>query len=136
MSGVFVRIRVAEEHYALPVEQVAEVVERGELTPLPGAPTEVIGVHNLRGQVLPVIELAKPLGIQSEAASRIVVAEAGEHRAGLAVDAVLDVTELPPASERPESHHLEGAVLVEGILVGLLDVDSLFAPLVSIGARG
>jgi purine-binding chemotaxis protein CheW len=129
MSGVFVRVRVAEEHYALPVEQVVEVVERGHLTPLPGAPPEVIGIHNLRGQVLPVVDLAAPLGLEARDPARIVIAEAGEGRAGFAVDAVIDVAELPPASERRESPHLRGAVLVEGTLIGVLDVESVLAPL-------
>lgn len=129
MSGVFVRVRVVDEHYALPVEEVAEVVAYGQLTPVPGAPPEVMGVHNLRGQILPVVDLAGPLGLDATEPARVVVAESGERRAGLAVDAVVDVGELPPASERPESPHLSGAVLVDGTLVGVLDVGSILAPL-------
>jgi purine-binding chemotaxis protein CheW len=129
MSAIHVRVRVGQEHYALAVEQVLEVAEAARLTPVPGAPPEVLGVHNLRGQVIPVIALAALLGLGQEDPARIVVVELGDRRAGLAVDAVLDVVELPPASEPSQSPYLSGATLVDGTLVGLLDVDAVLAPL-------
>jgi purine-binding chemotaxis protein CheW len=127
MSNVCVRICVGHEHYALPVEHVLEVAEPGEIAPVPGAPRQVIGVRNLRGQIVPVVSLARLFGLPEEKAERIVVAEAGGRRAGLAVEAVLDVDELPDASEPTESHYLAGAALIEGTLVGLLDVDSVLS---------
>jgi chemotaxis signal transduction protein len=132
MSGVHVRVRIAGEHYALPVERVLEVAELGEVAALPGAPAEVLGVRNLRGQVLPVIALAAVLGLGEGDPSRVVVVESGELRAGLRVDEVLDVEELPPSSEAVESDFLRGACLVDGELVGALDVDAVLA---SIAAR-
>ena len=62
MSGLHVRVRVADEHYALPVADVLEVAELGEVTPVPGAGAAVLGVRNLRGQVLPVVDLATVFG--------------------------------------------------------------------------
>jgi chemotaxis signal transduction protein len=129
MSGIHVRVRVGAEHYALAVEQVLEVAEAGRLTPVPGAPSQILGVHNLRGQVIPVIALAGLLGLPQEQPARILVAELGERRAGLAVDAVLDVVELPPASEQSESPYLSGTALVDGTLVGILDVETVLTPL-------
>jgi chemotaxis signal transduction protein len=129
MSGIHVRVRVGAEHYALAVEQVLEVAEAGRLTPVPGAPPQILGVHNLRGQVIPVIALAGLLGLPQEQPARILVAELGERRAGLAVDEVLDVVELPAASEQSESPYLSGAALVDGTLVGILDVEAVLAPL-------
>lgn len=125
MSGVHVRVRVAGEHYALPVEQVLEVAELGEIATVPGSPAEILGVRNLRGQVLPVIALAAVLGLAGGDPTRVVVVESGELRAGLHVDEVLDVEELPPSSERAESDYLLGACLVDGVLVGALDVDAV-----------
>ncbi|HKB51971.1 MAG TPA: chemotaxis protein CheW [Solirubrobacterales bacterium] len=133
MSGVHVRVRVAGEHYALPVEQVLEVADLGEIAPVPGSPPEIAGVRNLRGQVIPVIGLATMLGLSGDEPSRVVVAESGELRAGLVVDEVLDVGELPPASEQVESNYLLGACLADGELVGVLDVEAVLA---SIGSRG
>lgn len=127
-GGVHVRVRVAGEHYALPVEQVLEVADLGEITSVPGSPPEIVGVRNLRGQVIPVIGLATMLGLSGDEPGRVVVAESGELRAGLVVDAVLDVGELPPASEQAESDYLLGAFLVDGELVGALDLDAVLAP--------
>ena len=125
MSGVHVRVRVAGEQYALPVERVLEVAELGEVAAVPGSPAEILGVRNLRGQVLPVIALAAVLGLAGGEPTRVVVVESGELRAGLRVDEVLDVEELPPSSERVESAYLLGACLVDGVLVGALDVDAV-----------
>jgi purine-binding chemotaxis protein CheW len=133
MSGVHVRVRVAGEHYALPVEQVLEVADLGEIAPVPGSPSEIAGVRNLRGQVIPVIGLATLLGLSGDEPSRVVVAESGELRAGLVVDEVLDVGEMPPVSEQVESGFLLGACLVDGELVGVLDLDAVLAP---VGTRG
>ncbi len=134
MSGIYVRVLVAQEHYALAVERVLEVVELGDLAPLPGSPAQVIGVRNLRGQVVAVIDMATLLGLPGQGPKRIVVAELGERRAGLAVDAVLDVGPLPDASEQAESPYLSGATLVDGTLVGLLDPDAVLAPVGPPGA--
>jgi purine-binding chemotaxis protein CheW len=128
MSGVQVRILVAGEHYALPVEQVLEVADLGEISPVPGAPPEILGVRNLRGQVLPVLALGAMLGLDAGEPSRVVVAESGELRAGLLVDDVLDVEELPPSTEQVESAYVIGACLVEGELIGALDVDAVLTP--------
>lgn len=129
MSGVHVRVRVAGEHYALPVEQVLEVADLGAIASVPGSPAAIIGVRNLRGQVIPVIDLATLLGLSGDQPGRIVVAQSGELRAGILVNEVLDVGELPPVSEQVESGYLLGACLVDGELVGALDVDAVLAPI-------
>jgi purine-binding chemotaxis protein CheW len=128
MSGVHVRVRVAAEHYALPVEQVLEVADLGAIAPVPGSPPEILGVRNLRGQVIPVIALATLLGLTGDRPSRVVVAESGDLRAGIVVDEVLDVAELPPASEQVDSEYLLAAFLIDGELVGALDVEAVLTP--------
>ncbi|CAN5468270.1 chemotaxis protein CheW [soil metagenome] len=126
MSATHVRVRVGEEHYALPIEEVTEVSELPVRTPVPEAPSTVLGVASLRGQVIPVADRAAILGVgRSEHPDRMVVAKVGGHRAGLAVDAVTDVGVLPTASEPAGGRHLAGAALVEGDLVGLLAVGSV-----------
>jgi purine-binding chemotaxis protein CheW len=127
VSGVHVRVRVAGEHYALPVDRVLEVAELGAIATVPGAPPEILGVRNLRGQVLPVVTLAVVLGLPGGDPTRVVVVESGELHAGLRVDEVLDVEELPPSSEQVESDLLQGACMVDGELVGVLDVDAVLS---------
>ena len=123
MSAVHVRMRVGGELYALPVENVIEVAELGDVAPVPGAPPAVLGVCNLRGEVLTVVDLAAIFGIRHEKApARLVVAEDGARRAGFAVDEVIDVGDLPDATEPTESAFLVGAALADGSLVGLIEI--------------
>jgi purine-binding chemotaxis protein CheW len=126
MSRVHVRVVAGGEHYALPVEAVLEIAELGQVTPVPGAPSGVLGVRNLRGQVIPVIDLASVLGLSGDADNeRIVVTEDGDLRAALAVTSTDDVGALGPATEEVESPYLSGAILVEDALVGIVDVPAL-----------
>ena len=127
MSRLHVRVQVADEHYALPVADVLEVAELGDVTPVPGAGPAVLGVRNLRGQVLPVVDLATIFEVAPGKAERIVIAERDGLRAGLAVDAVAGVEQLPEATEEVGSCHLVGAALADGALVGVIDVESVLA---------
>lgn len=126
--SVHVRFRVGDESFALPVAQVLEVAELGQLAPVPGAPPSVLGVRNLRGQVLPVIDLATVLGTSREsAAQKLVIAEEAGRRAGFAIDEVTDVAELAGPVQDAESPFLSGSTLVNGDLVGVVDVQGVFA---------
>jgi purine-binding chemotaxis protein CheW len=122
---VYVRLRVAAEAYAIPVGHVLEVASLGEVRAVPRARPEVLGVRSLRGRILPVIDLAL-----------LLVAAAGDRQAGLAIDEVSAVGELPgpgPLAEPPESGLLTepglltGALLADGDLVGLIDVPAVLA---------
>jgi purine-binding chemotaxis protein CheW len=130
-----VRVLVADEHYALPVADVLEVAELGEVTSVPGAGAAVLGVRNLRGQVLPVVDLATVFELPAGDPGRIVIAEHGGLRAGLAVDAVAGVEQLPEASEEVDSRHLTGAALADGALVGVIDVESVLGAVEGSNAR-
>jgi purine-binding chemotaxis protein CheW len=125
VSDLYVRVRLGDEHYALPVADVLEVAEVGELTAVPGADPAVRGVRNLRGQVLPVVDLAVALGLDGGDPRRLVITERDGRRAGLAVGSVESVETLPEASEEVDSPHVQGAALVDGALVGVVDVGSL-----------
>jgi chemotaxis signal transduction protein len=127
MSGVHVQVRVGDERYAIPVAHVLEVGAIGDLTIAPGASRATLGVRNLRGDVLPVFDLAAAFGLpRAQAPQRMVVAERSGARAGFAVDEVCDVDELPETDQEVDSDLLSRAVLVGGALVGVIDVDRLF----------
>jgi two-component system chemotaxis response regulator CheV len=127
MSDVHVQVRVGSELYALPVAHVLEVGEMGALTVAPGASRATLGVCNLRGDLLPVFDLAAVLGLpRSESPQRMLVAERNGTRAGFAVDEVTDVDELPEADQDVDSELLSSAALIDGSLVGVIDVDRLF----------
>jgi purine-binding chemotaxis protein CheW len=128
--STFVRLRVGAEVYAMPVTHVSEIADLGDLTPVPGARPEVLGVRNLRGQILPVVDLAMLLRIPRTAApSWLVVAEAGEVAAGLAINEVSGVDELPDPTDEADSDLLAGALLDHDELIGVIDVPSVFTEL-------
>lgn len=130
MSAVHVRVRLGGESYAVAVENVIEVGGLGELSPVPGAHGSVLGIRNLRGEVLPVFDLASVLGITGDGLPQcLLVAEHGSLRAGFAVDEVTDVGGLPPIAEETQSRLLAGAALDDSGLVGVVDVEHLFAEL-------
>lgn len=130
MTGVYVRMRLGSERYAMPIESVHQVDELAALSPIPGAGGSLLGIRNLDGQVLPVFDLARVLGIDRDGpAPRVVVAERDGTVAGLAVDEVTDIGELDGDAEETEAEHLLGTVLDGGHLVGLVDIDSLFSKL-------
>ena len=130
MTELYVRVGLGDESYALPVEHVTETAEADGIAPIPGAPAHVAGVCNLRGELLPVFDLAGVLDLSARASGeRLVVLEHGMLRAGLVVDEVADVGPLPGHSEAAEAELLAGAVLCEGTLVGVVDVPRLFEKL-------
>jgi chemotaxis signal transduction protein len=130
VSAVHLRLCVGGETYALPVEHVREVTELGDVSPLPGSTDAILGVRNLRGQVVPVFDLASVLGIASDgAAPRLVIAEAEGRLAALAVDEVTNVSELPEQTGESDMELLSGTALYEGELVGVIDVAATFRAL-------
>ena len=129
VDGTYVRARVGGEEYALSVDQVVEVDELGDVTPLPGAPSTFLGVRNLRGQVVPVVDLATVLGIDGAECRRAMIVEGEGERVALAVTEVLDVGPLPEISEKTESELLRGAAIVDGTLVGVVDVPRVLGSL-------
>jgi len=125
-SAVHVTLQVGAEAYALPVENVVEVAEFDRPTPVPGTPRELLGVRNLRGEVLPVFDLAAVLGIPPEAEpERLVVVDDRGRRAGLATRGVHDVGALPTTGQTADSPLLSCVALTDDGLVGVVDVERL-----------
>ncbi|MDR7392594.1 MAG: chemotaxis protein CheW [Armatimonadota bacterium] len=97
-------VRLDRERYGVPIEHVHEIIRMQEVTRIPRAPSFVEGVINLRGQVIPVIDLRRRFGLaagERNGASRIVVVEMNGSRVGMVVDAVLEVMRLPDSAVVP-----------------------------------
>jgi len=113
---------------------VLEAAELGQVRPVPGARPELLGVSNLRGQILPVVGLAALLGVQRAASPRrLLVAEARGLQVGLAVDEVSGIGALPQLEEQTSDAgpgFLLGAALSGGELIGVVDVPGVCDSLV------
>jgi purine-binding chemotaxis protein CheW len=89
-----VNFTVDEVNYGVPVEQVREVRDMQTVTPVPGSPSFVEGVTNLRGQIITVMDLRKRLGLPEKGSSgeKIIIIDLGKHAIGVVVDAVTEVS--------------------------------------------
>ena len=90
--------RLGEEEYGVDIGQVQEINRMMPITRVPRAPAFMKGVINLRGQLIPIVELRQRFGMASvepTKATRIVVVEIGHSRVGLIVDGVSEVLKLP-----------------------------------------
>jgi purine-binding chemotaxis protein CheW len=123
------------EEYALPIEQVREIVRASDPRPVVSGVPSLRGVISLRGRLLPVHDLAARLGVASAAGeqAKIVVAEAGEDElAGLVVDDVVEVVTVALAQieEVPDAHPDGRPARIAKLgerLVAVLDAGELLA---------
>lgn len=133
--GAYVVFRVGQEDFALPIEQVNSIIRYEPPTPVPRAPEAVLGVINMRGSVIPVIDLARRFhkgSLVPDMFTRFIVSEGKVGPLALAVDAAsevvaLDVDGIMPAPDgvlTPETARaFSGVVERDGKLVILLDLD-------------
>ncbi|MBN1192461.1 MAG: purine-binding chemotaxis protein CheW [Coriobacteriia bacterium] len=131
----YVLFELCGEEYGLPIDSVQSIIRYEEPTPVPHAPEGVEGVFNLRGQVLPLIDLGRRLRgeqIVPTPASRIIVTESGMGSVGLAVDSVHEVASLLLSDIRPApqaalagdtAEAFQGVATYSDRLVILLDPD-------------
>ncbi len=130
--------RLGEEHYAVDILRVLEIRVLATTSRLPRAPAYVRGVMNLRGTVVPIVDLRRRLGLEPVPPARHTVVmllrvESGEHprTLGMVVDAVSDVVEVTREQERPAgegSGFTEGLAMLDHEVLILLDVDRLLDP--------
>lgn len=90
---------LGQEHYALPIQQVHEIIRYSEPRSVASREDWVRGVISLRGRIVPVFDLAARLGISSEVTeqSKIVIVECGSETAGVIVDGVDEVLTIDEA---------------------------------------
>ncbi len=94
--------RVAGERVAVELAAVEEVVLPERLHPLPDTPPELVGMLRLRGELIPVIDLAVSLALPAtSAAAEVVLVRCGGRRIGVAVEALVGVASYPAAALRP-----------------------------------
>ncbi len=103
-SGKYLTFALGQETYALEIAFVTEVIGTQAITPLPDTPTYIRGVIDLRGRVLPVMDVRMRFGLEERAygdRTCIVVIHARETSTGLVVDTVNDVLDIPDERIEP-----------------------------------
>ncbi len=125
--------------YGLDIQYVREINRMVEITPIPNAPDFVEGIINLRGVIVPVVDLSKRFELTGQAKSketRIVVIESREHMLGLVVDEVSEVLRLSTDQIDPANNMMTSGIaldFIEGIgklddrLILILSPDKLFS---------
>ena len=149
--GQYLGFSLAGESYAIELLRIREIIEHIPITRVPGMPPAVLGVINLRGRVVPVVDLAVKMGLGARPITRwtcFVIVEAsleGERTTlGLLADSVsevLDLTEAdiepPPAfGTRTPVDYLRGLGRQEQRFLLLLDMDRLLSPRELLGLAG
>ncbi|MBL4909441.1 MAG: chemotaxis protein CheW [Alteromonadaceae bacterium] len=134
----WVTFKLEMETYGINVMQVQEVLRYTEIAPVPGAPSYVLGIINLRGNVVTVIDTRSRFGLESNDITdntRIVIIEAEKQVIGILVDSVAEVVYLK-ASEidaAPNVGNDESAKFIQGVsnrdgeLLILVDLDQLLS---------
>ncbi len=139
MENQFVIFNLAEEPYAVNIAAVDSIIKLQPITYVPHAPKAIIGVTNLRGKVLPVLDLRRrfELPVQEPTKlTRIIVAILNANMVGMLVDSVTEVRYIPSETVEPpsplvttlDSAFITGIAKIGERLIILLDLDKVLSP--------
>ena len=143
LAGKYLTVVLENESYGIGVLKVREIIRVQKITPVPQTPACVKGVINLRGRVIPIIDLRVKFGLKAEFSERtcIVVVQVNLSadqavQMGLIVDAVEEVTNLTNTEIEPtpefgtqlDTEYILGMAKVKGQVKTLLDIDRVIAP--------
>jgi purine-binding chemotaxis protein CheW len=131
-----VGFRIGDETFGVRIGSVREIVRVPEITSVPNAQETIEGVINLRGKIIPVVDLRKRFGqieIVADKKNRILVVELDSKLVGLIVNSASEVLKIPPSEiESPgsvfadgESSYVTGVGKLKGRLIILLDISKL-----------
>ena len=134
----FIAFRVGAQEFCIDIMSVREIRGWTPATALPHAPSYVRGVINLRGSVLPVVDLAERLGFPpTDASARqvIIVVQVGAQIVGLLVDAVSDILTLTTETIQPTPEvasayvkfFVRGMLAIDGRMIGVIELDSIMS---------
>ncbi|MBS3799760.1 MAG: chemotaxis protein CheW [Thioalkalivibrio sp.] len=137
-TAPYVTFSLADEIYAIDVLQVQEVLKVTEIAPVPGVPQYILGIINLRGNVVTVIDARRRMGLEErepDAASRIVIIDVDHQNVGILVDSVSEVVRISPDAieTAPEvgnddsNRFIQGVTSTEDGLTILVDLNRLLS---------
>ena len=131
-----VLLRLGADRYAVPITSVREILRVGRLTPVSTAPAFVLGVINLRGVIMTILDLRVFFGLEPGpvgAEARIVIAEGGGMVVGILVEQVEEIVDLPAALVKPPlassrgivEEYVAGIAALGGQMVVLVDLEKV-----------
>jgi purine-binding chemotaxis protein CheW len=125
--------KLGDEDYGIEIGQVREIIRKREITPMPRQPPYVEGVINVRGTIIPVVNLKKRFGLPLDASKHphTIIVESGDGLIGMLVDAVSEVIRVPADQIHPtpsvttgvDSEYLRGICRLGQRLLIYLDVE-------------
>ncbi|MGZ3780945.1 MAG: chemotaxis protein CheW [Pseudobdellovibrionaceae bacterium] len=136
--GQYLTFQLMAEQYGVPIETVREINQFGEITPVPRTPDYVKGVMNLRGKIIPVVNLRIKFGMEPQDTTRdtcIIVIDTEIGQVGMIVDSVKEVVALEESQIEPSpvlgNEHamsfVRGMGKVDSRVVILVDIVSAFS---------
>lgn len=133
-----VTFTIAHEEFGMDILKVQEIIRTLEITRVPRAPVFVEGVINLRGKVIPIIDLRRRFGMESkphDKDTRIIVIEINGMIVGFVVDSVSEVLRIPASTVEPppsivsgiDSEYISGVGKLDNRLLIMIDLDKLLS---------
>ncbi len=132
-SGRYLVFSLGKDEYSIPLSEVREVIALPEITPVPHSPAHFLGIMNLRGQVISVVDLRLKMGfkkLENTRETAIVIVDVGATQLGAVVSSVNYVASFDPADIRGKpdlekdvrADHVSGVAQKDGKLIILLDM--------------
>lgn len=128
---------LANEKYAIPIHEIAQIIDLPPTTPVPGAPGFLAGIFSLRGRIVSIIDVARRLGLENAApeAPKVIVVDILQDHFGLLVDRIDQVVDVnlatlepPPEGFKPMAQDfVEGVFHHRGRAVGFLNLPMFLA---------
>jgi purine-binding chemotaxis protein CheW len=135
MQGMFLTFDLAGEGYGLEIRYVTEIIGIQKVTNVPDMPEHVIGVLNLRGKVIPIIDVRLRFDLplrEYDERTCIIVVDVNDNPVGLVVDQVSEVVDIaekdiepPPATGKGGGHYIQGLGKIAEKVKILLNVEAL-----------
>ncbi len=134
---ILVSFTIGDNEYALDISEVQEVVRYQEITPLPRVPDYILGVINLRGKIIPIIDLGKRIGVESskENSKKIIIVKKNNELYGLLVDKVKgvlkvsgdEIEDVRYGDLRLSEKYIKGLIRKDNNIIIILNLDNILS---------
>ncbi|OIP64943.1 MAG: chemotaxis protein CheW [Nitrospirae bacterium CG_4_9_14_3_um_filter_53_35] len=128
--------KLGEEEYAIDIMRIKEITPFFELTPIPRAPSYILGILSLRGNIVPIFDIKKKMGLpltEITGKTRIIVLKNDDEQVGVLVDAITSAAQIPEKSIEPpppmikglEAEYITGIGQYRGRMMIIMNIDEI-----------